>query len=114
MTLKHHNPGARMSEAVIHGDTVYLSGQVGNPDADLATQTQDCLDKIDRILSEVGSSKSKAVRVVIWLADMADFAAMNAVYDAWIDPDCPPTRACGEAKLATPKHLVEFTVVAAL
>lgn len=114
MTLKHHKPGSRMSQAVIHGNTVYLAGQVGTPGADIATQTQDCLNKIDTLLAEVGSSKSNAVQVIVWLADMSDFAAMNAVYDAWIDPECPPARACGEAKLATPDYLVEFIVTAAL
>ena len=85
--------GPRMSQAVIHNGTIWLAGQVGTPG---------------------GSSKSRILQVTIWLADMASFAEMNAVYDAWIDPENPPTRAAGEAKLATPEHKVEIIVVAAL
>ena len=103
-----------MSQAIVHGNTVYLAGQVGTPGADIATQTQDCLNAVDALLAEVGTDKSKAIQVIVWLADMADFAAMNAVYDSWIEPACPPVRACGEAKLATPEYLVEFIVTAAL
>lgn len=114
MTIKRLHPGPRMSQAVIHNETVYLAGQVGTAGADVATQTQDCLDAIDRLLEEVGSSKSNLLQVIIWLADMADFKEMNAVYDAWIDPANPAARACGEAKLATPDYKVEFIVTAAV
>ncbi|MEM5544167.1 RidA family protein [Sulfitobacter sp. AS92] len=114
MTIKRLHPGPRMSQAVIHNGTVYLAGQVGTAGADVATQTQDCLDAIDRLLEEVGSSKSNLLQVIIWLADMADFKVMNGVYDAWIDPANPAARACGEAKLATPDYKVEFIVTAAV
>lgn len=114
MTIKRLHPGPRMSQAVIHNDTVYLAGQVGTAGADIATQTQDCLNAVDALLAEAGSSKSKLLQVVIWLADMSDFAAMNAVYDAWVDPANPAARACGEAKLATPDYRVEFIVTAAI
>lgn len=114
MTIKHYKPGTRMSQAVIHGNTAYLAGQVGTPGADIAKQTQDCLDAVDKILAEIGSDKSKTLQVVIWLANMSDFAAMNDVYDAWVDPAAPPARACGEAKLATPDFLVEFIITAAI
>lgn len=103
-----------MSQAVIHDNTVYLAGQVGTAGADVATQTQECLNAIDRLLEGAGSSKSKLLQVIIWLADMADFQEMNAVYDAWIDPANPAARACGEAKLATPDYKVEFIVTAAV
>lgn len=114
MTLKHHKPGSRMSQAIVHGNTVYLAGQVGTAGADISQQTQDCLDAVDQLLAEVGTDKSKAIQVIVWLANMSDFAAMNAVYDKWIDPACPPVRACGEAKLATPEYLVEFIVTTAI
>jgi Putative translation initiation inhibitor, yjgF family len=113
MTITRLHPGSRMSQAVIHGDTVYLAGQVGEPGSDVATQAKQALAEVDRLLAEAGSDKSKALQVIVWLADMADFSAMNAVYDAWIDPENPPVRACGEAKLATPDYLVEFIVTAA-
>lgn len=113
MSITRLHPGTRMSQAVIHNNTVYLAGQVGTPGADIATQTQDCLDAIDTLLAEAGSDKSKLLQVVIWLADMSDFAGMNTVYDAWIDLANPAARACGEAKLATPDYRVEFIVTAA-
>ncbi|MCA0921308.1 RidA family protein [Pseudooceanicola nanhaiensis] len=113
MSITRLDPGPRMSKAVIHGDTVYLAGQVGEPGSDLAGQTREALASVDAILAEAGSDKSKILQVIVWLADMADFAAMNAIYDAWIDPANPPARACGEAKLATPDYKVEFIVTAA-
>ncbi|MFT6557223.1 RidA family protein [Sneathiella sp.] len=114
MTIKRINPGSRMSQAVVHGNTVYLAGQVGTAGASVADQTKDILDKIDALLAEVGSSKSQLLQATIWLADMADFQEMNAVWDSWIDPQNPPTRACGESKLATPDYTVEIIVVAAV
>ncbi|MEE4239351.1 MAG: RidA family protein [Anderseniella sp.] len=114
MSITRLHPGPRMSQAVLHNNTVYLAGQVGTPGADVATQTKDCLMSIDKLLEEAGSSKSKLLQVIIWLSDMADFAEMNAVYDAWIDPANPAARACGEAKLATSDYKVEFIVTATI
>ncbi|MGP6085466.1 RidA family protein [Antarctobacter jejuensis] len=114
MTIKRIGVGPRMSQAVIHGDTVYFAGQVGTPGADVATQTADCLKALEALMEQAGTSKDKLLQVTVWLADMADFSAMNEVYDAWIDPANPPTRACGESKLATPEYLVEVIAVAAL
>ena len=107
-------PGARMSEAVIHGDTVYLAGQVGEPGDDVAAQTKTVLSQIDALLAAAGSDKSRILMATIWLADIADFAAMNAVWDAWVDPANPPARATGEAKLAAPQYKVEIIVTAAV
>ena len=106
-------PGARMSEAVIHGDTVYLAGQVGEPGDDITAQTTTVLSEIDRLLAAAGSDRSKILTATIWLADIADFAAMNAVWDAWVDKANPPTRATSEAKLAAPEYRVEIVIVAA-
>ena len=114
MSITRLHPGPRMSQAVIHNNTVYLAGQVGTPGVDVASQTRDCLDAIDALLEEAGTNKSKLLQVIIWLADMADFQDMNAVYDAWVDPANPAARACGEAKLATPDYKVEFIVTAAV
>ncbi|MBC8131326.1 MAG: RidA family protein [Rhizobiaceae bacterium] len=114
MTIRRIEPGKRMSAAVVHGDTVYLAGQVGEPGEDVTQQTKTALGEVDRLLAAAGSSKSKILSATIWLADMTDFARMNAVWDAWIDPENPPARATGESRLASPKYLVEVIVVAAL
>lgn len=106
-------PDNRMSQAVIHGSTVYLAGQVGEPGDDVTAQTRTALAEIDALLAEAGSDKSRILSATIWLADIADFGAMNAVWDAWVDPANPPARATSEAKLATPDYLVEVIVVAA-
>ena len=78
----------------------------------MADQTRDCLDKVDALLAEAGSSKEKMLQATIWLADMSDFAAMNEVWDAWVPEGQAPTRACGEAKLAMPELLVEVIIIA--
>ncbi|MFT3974099.1 MAG: RidA family protein [Amaricoccus sp.] len=110
--IKRFETGARMSQAVRHGDTIYLAGQVGSG-ATVTEQAKTALAEVDRLLDLTGGSKSSILSVTVWLADMKDFAEMNAVYDAWVDPENKPTRAAGEAKLATPDYLVEFIVVAA-
>ncbi|PIL21441.1 endoribonuclease [Puniceibacterium antarcticum] len=111
--ITRHHTGPRMSQIVEHGQTIYLAGQVGDPGEDVASQTKTCLEKVDALLAEVGSDKTHLLQVTIWLADMADFPAMNAVWDAWVAQGHTPARACGEAKLATPDYLVEFLVTAA-
>ncbi|MDR3506965.1 MAG: RidA family protein [Caulobacteraceae bacterium] len=113
MTITRLHSGPRMSQAVIHGDTVYLAGQVGEPGASVTVQTQGVLAQIDALLAEAGSHKSKILSATIWLADMADFAEMNAVWDAWVDGQNAPARATGEAKLAAPAYKVEIIIVAA-
>jgi enamine deaminase RidA (YjgF/YER057c/UK114 family) len=102
-----------MSQIVSHGDTVYLSGQVGNPGESVADQTSEILRKIDALLTEAGSSREHVLQAVIWLADMKDFEEMNAVWDAWVPDGHAPARACGESKLARPDFTVEITVIAA-
>ncbi len=114
MTIRRIEPGPRMSQAVIHGNTVYLAGQVGTPRASVTDQTKAVLASVDRLLAEAGTDKSKLLQATIWLADMADFAEMNAVWDAWVDPANPPARATGESKLATPDYKVEIIIVAAI
>ncbi|WP_313008507.1 RidA family protein [Brevundimonas vesicularis] len=106
-------PGARMSEAVVHGDTIYLSGQVGEAGDDVATQTRTALAEIEALLAEAGSDKSKILMAQIWLADIADFEAMNGVWDVWVDTANPPARATGESRLASPDYKVEIIVIAA-
>ena len=106
--------GKRMSNAVIHDGIVYLAGVVGEPGDDITRQTRDCLAEIDRLLALAGSDKTRILRTQIWLADIAaDFAAMNAVWDAWVPQGQTPARATGEAKLAAPEYRVEIIVTAA-
>ncbi len=113
MTITRIERGPRMSQAVIHGETIYLAGQVGAPGDSITAQTKAVLAEIETLLVATGSSKNHMLMVTIWLADMADFTAMNAVWDAWIAGFDAPARATGEAKLATPDYRVEIIVIAA-
>lgn len=113
MTIQRIESGTRMSQAVIHGETIYLSGQVGEPGASVADQTRQVLTQIEDLLAQAGSDKSKILMATIWMADMADFAEMNTVWDAWVGGKDAPARATGEAKLATPDYKVEIIVIAA-
>ncbi|GAB2185518.1 RidA family protein [Roseibium sp. FZY0029] len=112
--IKRLEVGPRMSQAVIHGGLVYLAGQVGNPGDTVTNQTQTILERIDALLAQAGSDKSRILQTTIWMDDMKDFAEMNKVWDAWVDPANPPARATGEAKLAAPEYKVEIIVIAAL
>lgn len=111
MTITRIDSGPRMSQAVIHNDIVYLAGQVGAPEEPVRTQTKAVLDQIDGLLAQAGSSRDNILSATIWLADMNDFAEMNAVWDVWVSE--PPARATGEAKLATPDYQVEIIITAA-
>ena len=104
--------GARMSQAVKHNGTVWLAGQVGEG-ATVAEQTRDCLAKVDALLAQAGSGKENILQTIIWLADMDDFAEMNAEWDAWVPAGHSPARATGEARLAAPQYRVEIIVTAA-
>lgn len=112
--IKRLEVGPRMSQAVIHGGLVYLAGQVGNPGDTVTNQTQTILERIDALLEQAGSNKSRILQTTIWMDDMKDFAEMNKVWDDWVDPANPPARATGEAKLAAPEYKVEIIVIAAL
>ena len=107
-------PGPRMSRCVVRGDTVYLAGLTANDTSqDIKGQTQQILDKIDGYLAQAGTSKSNLLTANLWIKDMALFADMNAVWNAWVDPENPPARACVKADLARPQILVEIMVTAA-
>ena len=110
--IKRIHTTNRMSQIVVHGETVYLAGQVGTPNASVAKQTEECLEAIETLLAEVGLDKNHLLQTTIWLADMADFKEMNEVWDDWVSKGHAPTRACGEAKLATPEYKVEIIVTA--
>ncbi len=114
MTIKRSKTGARMSQCVVHGDTVYLAGQVADdPNTDVAGQTKQILAKVDGLLAEAGSDKSKLLSATVWLSDIRAFDEMNKVWDAWVSPGNTPARACVEAKLARSNLLVEIGFVAA-
>ncbi|RWR06012.1 RidA family protein [Paenirhodobacter populi] len=112
--IKRIETGARMSGAVVYNGLIWLAGQVGTPGASVADQTKAALAEVDRLLAEAGSDKEHILSAQIWLADMADFAEMNAVWDAWVPAGHTPARATGEAKLAAPDYLVEVIVTAAV
>ena len=116
MSLKRLEVGARMSQAVIHGKTVYLAGVVasGAKGKPVGEQTKDILASIDRLLKEAGTDKTKLITTNIWLADISKFAEMNTEWDAWVAPGHTPARATVEAKLAAPEYSVEIMVTAAI
>ena len=111
--IERMDVGPRMSHVVKHNGTVYLSGQVGTAGDSVGDQTAQCLDKVEALLAKAGSDKTRILQAVIWLSDMANFQAMNAVWDAWAAEGHSPARACGESKLASPELLVEIIVTAA-
>jgi enamine deaminase RidA (YjgF/YER057c/UK114 family) len=114
MTIRRIDVGPRMSDIVIHNDTIYLAGQVGSPGGNVATQTKEILATIDELLAKAGSDKTKILQAIIWLADMSTFAEMNGVWDGWVPQGHTPARATGEAKLAAPEYKVEIIITAAL
>lgn len=113
MAITRYKTGPRMSQAVAHGDTVYTAGQVADDlETDVAGQTAQILAKIDDLLAQAGTDKSKLISATIWLADMATFNEMNPLWDAWVVPGETPARACVEARLAAPGYKVEIAVIA--
>jgi len=114
MTIDRIDPGARFSQAVVHGDLVYLAGHTSDKaDAGVYEQTRDVLTQIDAHLAAAGSDKSKLLTVNIWLPDIATFAEMNRAWDEWVDPANKPARATVEARLAAPAYKVEIAGIAA-
>ena len=116
MAVKRIEAGPRMSQAVVHGNIVYLAGQVasGAKGKSVGDQTKDILASIDRLLKAAGTDKSKLITTNIWLADISKFSEMNAVWDTWVSPGNTPARATVESKLADPGYTVEIMVTAAL
>jgi enamine deaminase RidA (YjgF/YER057c/UK114 family) len=115
MSIQRINPGKRMSEAVIHGDTVYVSGQVAEKTIGqgVKAQTAEVLSFVDEALKSAGTDKSKLLSATIVLSDIRTFAEMNEAWEAWVSPGNTPARATIEAKLAGPQYLVEVIVIAA-
>ncbi|MDK9697084.1 MAG: RidA family protein [Siculibacillus sp.] len=116
MSITRIEVGPRMSQAVIHGDTVYLAGQVAAaPEgASVGEQTRQILEQIDALLAKAGTDKSKLLSATIYLTDIGTFPEMNAKWDAWVVPGATPARATVEAALAARVYKVEIAVIAAL
>jgi enamine deaminase RidA (YjgF/YER057c/UK114 family) len=115
MAIGRLHAGPRMSEAVIHGGIVYLAGQIAeDATQDIGGQTRQVLAAIDALLAEAGTDKTRLLAAQIFLADTADFAGMNAVWDLWVPTGQTPARATVQAKLARPEWKVEIVVTAAL
>ena len=113
--IRRLHTGPRMSQAVVHGNIVYLAGQVADdPSQDVAGQTRQILAAIDGLLAQVGTDKTRILSSTIYLADIGTFAQMNSAWDPWVPPGQAPARATVEARLATPQYQVEIQVVAAL
>jgi enamine deaminase RidA (YjgF/YER057c/UK114 family) len=115
MSIKRFEVGSRMSQCVVHGNTVYTAGQVAQNarGGSVAEQTRDILATIDRLLAGAGTDKSKLLTANIWLADIGTFEEMNQVWDAWVAPGNTPARATVEATLAHTDYKVEIMVTAA-
>jgi len=116
MTITRIDCGETYSKVVIHGDTVYLTGMAAHDtSADIRGQTRQILDQIDEALAQAGTDKSKLLQVQVWLTDaVEDWAAMNEVYQAWVDPAKKPCRATVQAPLSDPAYLIEVMCIGAL
>ena len=115
MAIQRFESGPRMSRVVVHNDTVYLAGLTADKAAgqSVAEQTKEILEKIDGLLKQGGTDKSKLLQAVIWLQDIRVVDEMNKVWDAWVTPGSPPARACIEARLQSPAKMIEIMVTAA-
>lgn len=113
MQIERLDVGEIMSQATIHGDTVYLAGQVSSDASDVSGQTQAVLDKVDALLARAGTQKTRVLSATIYLTDIATFGEMNDVWKKWVPVGATPARATVEAKLALPEFLVEISIVAA-
>ena len=113
MSIKRHDVKARMSRAVIHNNTAYLCGQTAEG-KDITEQTEVMLAKVDALLAEIDTDKTRILSATIYVSDMVNFAAMNAVWDSWVAEGMSPARACVEAKMCRDTILVEISVIAAV
>lgn len=115
MSIQYFGKNERMSQGVVHNNTVYLAGQVAsNSSGSMREQTDQILTGIDGLLAQANTDKSQLLSATIWITDMAEFSEMNAAWDSWVSTDCPPVRACVQATLAKPEWKVEIMVTAAL
>lgn len=113
MDIVREGNNGRMSDVVVYNGLAFLSGAVGRTGTTVTEQMADALAEVDRVLALVGSDKSRILSATVWLADITDFDAMNAVWDNWVDKANAPARATGQVPLAREKYRVEVTVIAA-
>lgn len=113
MDIQRHGTTRRYSDSVCHAGTVYLVEVPPDPTADIRTQTRETLASLERLLAQAGSDKTRLLLATLYLRDMADYEAMNEVWDAWLPAGTAPARACVQAKLAHPDYRVEIVVIAA-
>lgn len=113
MAIRRIGTTRRFSDAVVHNGTAYIVEVPANLDADIAAQTENLLASVERLLAQAGSDKTRLLQATVYLADMADYEAMNAVWDAWIPAGTAPVRACVQARLANPGYRVEIVLSAA-
>ncbi|MBS1141257.1 MAG: Endoribonuclease [Proteobacteria bacterium] len=114
MQIQRHGTTRRYSDSVVHNATVYLVEVPSNLDGDIAAQTENLLASIDSLLAQAGSDRTKLLMVTIYLADMADYDAMNAIWDAWVPEGHAPVRACLQARLSNPGYRIEMVLTAAV
>ena len=116
MAITRIQSNQRMSQLVVHGGIAYLAGQVAlsAQGASVTDQTRDVLARIDALLAEAGSDKTKILAATIWLADIRTFDEMNKVWDAWVPQGATPARACVEGRMVAPQFAVEIMVTAAV
>ena len=114
MQIQRHGTTRRYSDSVVHNGTIYLVEVPSNLDDDITAQTSNLLASIDKLLTQAGSDKTRLLMVTIYLADMADYDEINAVWDDWLPMSSAPTRACVQARLANPKYRVEMALTAAV
>ena len=113
LPVRRIGPGARLSEATVHDECMYLSGVVAEDTSqDTTGQTQQVLARIKALLEKSGSGRTNVLSALIFLADMDDYAAVNAVWDEWIVAEASPARTVVQAKLSDPKAKIEIMVVA--
>lgn len=116
MTITRTDTSQRLSQLVVHGNTIYIAGQVAlqNRGKSIPDQSREILQSIDKYLAAAGSDKNHMLSATIWLSDMNDYNAFNTVWDAWVPQGAAPARACVEANLAAPDFNVEVAVIAAV
>lgn len=112
--IRRIDSNGRRSRVVVHNGTLHFAGQVGDDlDGDVSQQTREALARVDKLLAEGGSDRSRVLSATIWLKDMADYAKMNEVWDGWVDPEHAPARCCGVVEMADPRIRVEIILTAA-
>lgn len=114
-SIHRFHVGDRLSEMAVFNQVAYLAGQVADDlGQDIKGQTTQVLAMIDKLLQEAGTDKAHILMAQIYLADLADFAGMNEVWDDWVAPGDAPPRATVQAKLANPGYRVEIVITAAI